>query len=98
MRADGVDVELWYASLTGPGEGVPPIVVHGRSDGAGRFALEVPAEAVARRSPPPLVVWAAVTGREARVAFRRLPRIVLADDPPVPDHARPARARRSSRS
>ncbi len=61
----------------------PPILVHARTGADGRFALDLPAEAVARRSPPPLVVWAATRGPDVRVAFRRLPRVVLADDPPV---------------
>src|SRR5262249_6835726 len=45
--------------------------------------LDVPAEVVARRSPTPLVVWAASLGKDARLAWHHLPRIVLADDPPV---------------
>jgi protocatechuate 3,4-dioxygenase beta subunit len=76
-------LELWWATLTGPEEGTPPILVYARTGVDGNFKLELPAKAVARRSPLPLVVWAATAGREARVAFRRLPRVILADDPPV---------------
>jgi hypothetical protein len=76
-------MELWWAVLSGPGEGTSPILLHARTGADGQFSLEVPAEAVARRSAPPLVVWAATTGRDPRVASRRLPRVVLADDPPV---------------
>ena len=77
-------VQLWWSSLSGPGEGVPPVLIAGRTDAAGAFSLELPAEAASRRSPPALAVWAA-NGREKglRVAFRRLPRIVLPDDPPL---------------
>ncbi len=77
-----VGVELFYAPLTGPSEGAPSILVHTRTDAAGRFTLEVPAEVVARRTPPALAVWAAAVGKGARVAWHRLPRIVLPDDPP----------------
>jgi protocatechuate 3,4-dioxygenase beta subunit len=61
----------------------PSILVHTRTDAAGRIQLEVPAEAVARRSPRPMALWAAVVGKEARVAWHPLSRVVLADDPPV---------------
>ena len=61
----------------------PSIKAHARTDGAGRFILDVPVEVVARRSPPPLALWAAVVGKDARVAWHRPPRVVLADDPPV---------------
>jgi hypothetical protein len=76
-------MELWWTNLTPPGEGMPTMVVQGRSDLDGRFTIHIPAEAVARRSPPQLAIWAAVTGPHSRIAVRPLPRIVLADDPPV---------------
>ncbi len=75
--------EMWYASFTDPGEGAPPILVHARSDAAGRFGLEIPAEVVARRTPPPMTVWAVTVGEGTRVASHRLPRVVLHDDPPI---------------
>ena len=70
-------------SFTDPGEGAPPILVHARSDAAGRFGLEIPAEVVARRTPPPMSVWAVTVGEGTRVASHRLPRVVLHDDPPI---------------
>ncbi len=76
-------MEMWWSSLSKPAEGSTPVLVHSRTDAAGRFTIEVPAEAVARRSPPPMAIWASTTGKEPRVAWHRLPRIVLADDPPV---------------
>jgi protocatechuate 3,4-dioxygenase beta subunit len=98
LRRAGRD--LSWSALLGLGEDATPLLVHARTDARGRFALDAPAEAVARRSPTPLAVWAAAgpvvvqasppapgAGQRpappARVAFRRLPRIVLADDPPV---------------
>ena len=45
-----IGVESLYAPLTGPGEGAPPILVQARTDADGRFTVEVPVEAVARRS------------------------------------------------
>ena len=90
-----VGVELWYISLTGPGDGAPPIA-RPRPERR-RRAIRAGATGRGRRA-----AVAAADGRlggghrpgEARVAFRRLPRIVLADDPPVrialgpPVHAR----------
>jgi hypothetical protein len=76
-------MELWWSRLTQPHEGSTPVLVHARTDAAGRFTIDIPAEAVARRSPVPMAIWAADTGKGARVAWHRLPRIVLADDPPV---------------
>ena len=75
--------ELWWSAGTKPDQDTAPILVHARTDATGRFTLELPAEAVARRSPPAPALWAATTGQDTRIAFRRLPRIVLADDPPV---------------
>src|ERR1700751_5239689 len=40
-------VELWWAALRGPAGGALPILVHARTGADGRFALELPAEAVA---------------------------------------------------
>lgn len=76
-------MELWWSTLTQPHEGSTPVLVHARTDAAGRFTIDIPAEVVARRSPVPMVIWAADTGKGARVAWHRLPRIALADDPPV---------------
>jgi protocatechuate 3,4-dioxygenase beta subunit len=95
----GADVWLSEANAAGEGrragrelgwwadrkvdEETAPILGHARTEATGRFTLELPAEAVARRSPPALVIWAATAGQAPRVAFRRLPRVVLADDSPV---------------
>ncbi|HZW32910.1 MAG TPA: hypothetical protein VFF52_19500, partial [Isosphaeraceae bacterium] len=76
-------MELWWSMNTKPHEGTAPIQVHARTEVTGRFTLELPVEAVARRSPPALAIWAASAGPNARVAFRSLPRVVLTDDPPV---------------
>ncbi|MHB1557921.1 MAG: carboxypeptidase regulatory-like domain-containing protein [Isosphaeraceae bacterium] len=77
-------MELWYRYSTTLDEGAATILVHGRSGEDGRFSLEVPAEVIAMRSPPPLAVWAiAGDGASRRVGFRRIPRVVLADDPPA---------------
>ncbi len=76
-------MELIWSSRTRPSEGATPVLVHGRSDAAGRFTLELPPEVVARRVPPLLAIWTASNGDDRRVASRLLPRIVLTDDPPV---------------
>ncbi len=76
-------MEVWWSNLTQPSEGTTEVLVHARTDASGSFTLNVPAEAVARRSPRPLAIWAMAPGSERRLAVRRLPRIVLADDPPV---------------
>ncbi len=67
----------------GPVAGESPAMAHARTDADGRFAVAVPAEVVARPSPPPLVIWAAALGQGPRVAWYRLPGVALADDPPV---------------
>ncbi len=89
--------ELLDPDLTKQADGTTPALAHTRADAAGRFALEVPAEAAARRSPTPMAIWAAVTGKDARVARHRLPRIVLADDPPLRIELAPPAARRDHR-
>ena len=66
-----VDLSVPVTSGMGHFEGTPPVFVHARTDAAGRFALEVPAEAVARGTSPPRAVWAATSGRDVRVAFHR---------------------------
>jgi protocatechuate 3,4-dioxygenase beta subunit len=76
-------IELWWSPTTRPDEGSTPVSDHISADAAGRFTFRVPAYAVARRSPLPLAVWAASAGKEARLGWQRLPRIVLAGDPPV---------------
>ncbi len=76
-------MELWWAAVTRSDQGTAPVLVHARTDAAGRFTIDIPAEAVARRSPVPMAIWAADTGKDARIARYRLPRIVLADDPPI---------------
>lgn len=75
--------ELLAPAPVGPlaGESLP--LVHARTDADGRFAVEIPAEVVARSSPPALAIWAAALGQGPRVAWHRLPRVVLAGDPPV---------------
>ncbi len=76
-------MELWWTNLTPASEGRTGVLVRARTDASGGFTLLVPAEVVAQRSPPPLALWALESGPERRVAVRRLPRIVLADDPPA---------------
>ncbi len=77
-------MELWYRYSTTLDEGASALLVHGRSGQDGRFTLEVPAQVVAMRSPPPLAVWAiAGEGTSRRLGFRRIARVVLADDPPA---------------
>ena len=75
--------ELLAPVAPGPVAGEAPAMAHARTDAGGRFAVEVPAEVVARPSPPSLVIWAAALGQGPRVAWYRLPGVVLADDPPV---------------
>jgi protocatechuate 3,4-dioxygenase beta subunit len=75
--------ELLGPVPAGPVAGVSPALAHARTDAAGRFAVRIPAEVVARPSPPPLAIWAASLGQGPRVAWYRLPRAVLGDDPPV---------------
>ncbi|MGP0063617.1 MAG: carboxypeptidase regulatory-like domain-containing protein [Isosphaeraceae bacterium] len=76
-------MELWWSTLTRSSEGTARVLVHARPDADGRFTIDIPAEAVARRSPVPMAIWAKSSGKDTRVAWHRLPRIVLADDPPV---------------
>ena len=83
MKATGSAWSCGGRRSPGRTRGRTPVLVHARTDAAGRFTIDVPAEAVARRSPVPMAIWAAATGKDARVAWHRLPRIVLADDPPV---------------
>ena len=78
-------MELWYVSLTGPGDGAPPIARprperRRRAIRAGGTRPR-PSRGGRRRRWPSGRRW--TRARRARVAFRRLPRIVLADDPPV---------------
>lgn len=68
---------------TGPMPGEAPALAHGGTDPDGRYTLAIPAEVVARPSPPSLAIWAASPGPEPRVAGHRLPRVVLPDDPPM---------------
>ena len=53
-------MELWWTYVTKPDEGTTPILVHTQTNAVGQFTLDVPAEAVARRSPFPLAVWTAL--------------------------------------
>src|ERR1700728_2360537 len=76
-------MELIWSSRTKASEGTIPVVVHGRTDSAGRFTLELSSEIIARRVPPVLAVWAATSGPTSRTTCRLLPRIILADDPPL---------------
>ena len=76
-------MELWWTNLTPPAEGTIDVLAHVRTDAGGAFTLDVPAEVIARRSPPAMALWVATAGPERRLATRHLPRIVLADDPPV---------------
>ncbi len=78
-----VGIELWWSPTTRPNEGRTPVSDHISADAAGRFTFLVPADAVAQRSPRPLAIWAAAAGKDARLGWLRLPRIVLANDPPV---------------
>jgi hypothetical protein len=75
-------MELWWARDIRSDEGSTPFSDHISADAAGRFTFRIPADAIARRSPVPLVVWAGVAGKGV-LGWRRLPRIVLAGDPPV---------------
>ena len=59
----------------------PPWHVLTRTDAAGRFRLEVPADIAARPDPVALAVWA-VHG-DGAVAVQRLPRVLRSDDPPL---------------
>ena len=76
-------LELIWSSPTKASEGSIPIHVHGRTDAAGRFTLGLPPEIVVRRVPPMLAVWAVSNGPDPRTTSRLLPRIILADDPPL---------------
>jgi protocatechuate 3,4-dioxygenase beta subunit len=76
-------MELWWTNLTRPIEGASVVLVHTQSDSSGSFALDVPPDVVARRSPTPLAIWAVASGPERRLTVRRLPPILLADDAPV---------------
>jgi protocatechuate 3,4-dioxygenase beta subunit len=76
-------IEAWWSTIR-PDEGSTPVSDHAPADAGGRCTFRIPAVAVARRSPLPLAVWAATAGKEARLGWRRLPRIVLPGDPPVP--------------
>ncbi len=55
-------MELWWLTTTRPDEGSTTVSDHLSTDAAGRFTFRVPADAVARRSPRPLAVWAATSG------------------------------------
>lgn len=79
-RRSGID--SWWATSR-PGETRTTVSDHATADAEGRVTFRVPADAVARRSPPPLAVWAATAGKEARLGWRRLPCVVLPGDPPV---------------
>jgi protocatechuate 3,4-dioxygenase beta subunit len=76
-------MEVWWSATSRPEEGSTPVSDHIATDAAGRFTFRVPAEVVARRSPTPLVLWAAARGKDARLGWLRLPRIVSPDDRPV---------------
>ena len=66
-------------------QGLAPVLVHARTDQAGKFSVEAPVSYTARRWRSPLVLFA--TSATAR-AIRRLP-IVLGPGPiPCDDHAR----------
>ena len=90
--------ELLAPVAPGPVAGEAPAMAHARTDADGRFAVEVPAEVVARPSPPSLVIWAAALGQGPRVAWYRLPGVALADDPPVRITLGARRAARSASS
>ncbi len=83
MKAAGSASSCGGAPTTRPDEGSTPVPDHISADADGRFTFRVPADAVARRSPVPLAVWAAVAGKEVRLGWQRLPRIVLPGDPPI---------------
>jgi hypothetical protein len=72
-----------WTYVTKPDEGTTPILVHTQTNAVGQFTLDVPVEAVARRSPFPLAVWTALDGSEMRIAYHRLPRVAIVDDPPL---------------
>ncbi len=76
-------MEVIWSSRAKPSEGTIPVLLHGRTDAAGRFTLDLPPEVVARRVPPVLAIWTATAGPQPRLASRLLPRIALADEPPV---------------
>ena len=76
-------IELWWSPTTRPNEGATP------SSTTSRPMPRADSRSASRptpsrgRSPRPLAVWAAAAGKDARLGWQRLPRIVLADDPPV---------------
>ena len=92
-RAGGSGMELYWSIRTKPSEGTVPVLIHGRTDNAGRFTLDLSPEIVARRIPPVLAIWTATTGPEPRVASSLLPQFVLAGDSPV--RLEPAPSRRT---
>ena len=76
-------MELWWSNVTRPNEGTTPVLVHTQTNAMGQFTLDVPAKAVANQSPLPMAVWTAFSGLEVRIAYHRLPRVVLVNDPPL---------------
>ncbi len=76
-------MEVIWSSRAQPSDGTVPILLHDRTDAAGRFTLELPPEVVMRRVPPVLAIWTATAGPNTRLASRLLPRIALADEPPL---------------
>ncbi len=76
-------MELVWSSQANPSEGTIPVLVHGRTDAAGRFTLELSPEVVARRVPPVLAIWTATTGADPRIASQLLLRIGGAGEPPL---------------
>ena len=72
--------EMFLEPLTEPGEGLAPVLVHARTDQAGKFSVEAPVSYTARRWRSPLVLFA--TSATAR-AIRRLPIVLGPDQSPV---------------
>jgi protocatechuate 3,4-dioxygenase beta subunit len=73
-------MELSWAATQAEDEETPEHLVT-RTDAAGCFRLEVPAEFTARSDPVALAVWA-VHG-DGAVAVEHLPRVLRSDDPPL---------------
>ncbi len=84
-------MEVIWSNRAQPSEGTLPVLLHGRTDAAGRFTLDLPPEVVARRVPPVLAIWTATAGPDPHLASRLLPRIALADEPPLRLQAAPPR-------
>ncbi|MFI5459602.1 MAG: hypothetical protein ACHRXM_29610 [Isosphaerales bacterium] len=76
-------MEAIWSSQAKPSEGTIPVLLHGRTNPAGRFTLDLTPEIVARRVPPVLAIWTATSGPDPRLASQLLPRIGLAGEPPL---------------